>query len=414
MRSRLNERSLGSGGARVRLLVALAAVLLLVLTACGGSSESGGGSSDKPFRVGALLSLSGPGASLGDDYVTGLEMARDAINADGGIMGRQIKLTVRDDEGDPTRAAREALQLVDSDGVDAVVGPFLSAASGTALPVISGAGLLHIGMSFSPAEGDAAKNPFTFRAEVSAALVGPTFPAYASEAKLPKIGIIATDDARGVGIADSVEAAVKKTYTDTKVVGRELMQTGAPDVTPQLEALRRSDADVLVLGIASEPDFLAVMRGVEVIGWNDVVVLGTAALAFEPVIKGAPPSVLKRSFAGTFYKRLTTECVTDKVKEFQELLRKKAYGGGKITAALQGPTTGWDALHLLKFGIEGAKSFKPADVRDYLQANRYDGVKAVYVFTQERHDGVTLDDMVFVEAVAPVDGLGVLAPGQSC
>jgi branched-chain amino acid transport system substrate-binding protein len=83
------------------------------------------------IRVGALNPYSGPMALYGTEVTRGYELAADAINATGGIMGRRIEL-VRGDVTNPQQGIATVEQLVSREKVDLFVGTYISGISLTA------------------------------------------------------------------------------------------------------------------------------------------------------------------------------------------------------------------------------------------------------------------------------------------
>src|SRR5690349_4344232 len=87
------------------LRLAAAAAALFTLAACGGGASSGGNSGE-PFRIGAIYTLSGPTASIGEVYRSAAELW---VKENPTIAGRPVELVVRDDKGTTdggTEAAR--------------------------------------------------------------------------------------------------------------------------------------------------------------------------------------------------------------------------------------------------------------------------------------------------------------------
>ena len=65
-----------------------------------------------PIRVGDISSYSAlPVGTHG--YRQGWELARDEINAKGGVLGRKLEIIARDDAGKPDVAIAQATQLVE-------------------------------------------------------------------------------------------------------------------------------------------------------------------------------------------------------------------------------------------------------------------------------------------------------------
>ena len=55
----------------------------------------------EPIKIGAILSLSGPGGFYGEEARDGMLLAVDEINAWGGINGRYIELIIEDSKTKP-------------------------------------------------------------------------------------------------------------------------------------------------------------------------------------------------------------------------------------------------------------------------------------------------------------------------
>jgi branched-chain amino acid transport system substrate-binding protein len=78
-----------------------------------------------PIKIGEISSYSAlPIGTRG--YRQGWELARDEINAKGGVLGRKIEIIARDDAGKPDVAVTQANELVESEQVDLLTGTILS------------------------------------------------------------------------------------------------------------------------------------------------------------------------------------------------------------------------------------------------------------------------------------------------
>jgi branched-chain amino acid transport system substrate-binding protein len=99
-------------------------------TASGASTGSASGtatrSSSAPISIGASLSLTGDFSADGQAFQQGYQLWVKDVNAAGGILGRQVKLTVLDDKSDPNQVVTNYQTLINSDHVDLTFGPFSS------------------------------------------------------------------------------------------------------------------------------------------------------------------------------------------------------------------------------------------------------------------------------------------------
>src|SRR5439155_944438 len=64
-----------------------------------------------PIKLGVIQPLSGPVAASGNYVRMGAEIARDWLNAKGGINGRKVELVIEDNKSDPKEAASAAEML---------------------------------------------------------------------------------------------------------------------------------------------------------------------------------------------------------------------------------------------------------------------------------------------------------------
>lgn len=129
---------------RTRLLqFAAAASLLLVTAGCSGGLGGGaddGASDDGPIKLGMLAPFSGSESAFGEYMQNGAQLAVNEVNADGGVLGRDLELVVEDDACDATTAVAGANKLV-TDGIAASVGGYCSGATLPTMPIFDEAGI---------------------------------------------------------------------------------------------------------------------------------------------------------------------------------------------------------------------------------------------------------------------------------
>lgn len=86
----------------------------------GAHAQSGGA----PVKVGGTLSLTGPLASTSLIHKLTGELYVEALNKRGGLLGRQVEWILKDDQSKPDVARTLYEQLVTSDKVDLLIGPY--------------------------------------------------------------------------------------------------------------------------------------------------------------------------------------------------------------------------------------------------------------------------------------------------
>jgi branched-chain amino acid transport system substrate-binding protein len=90
----------------------------------------------EPINIGGLTPLTGGGAPFGPSIAAALKRTADLVNSQGGVLGgRQINLTVEDDETNPEPSARAAAKLINVNKVSAILGGFSSSVTLGIMPM---------------------------------------------------------------------------------------------------------------------------------------------------------------------------------------------------------------------------------------------------------------------------------------
>ena len=117
---------------RARFLSASAAVITVALAAgcsssgTSASSTSTSSSAKPPIVIGASLSLTGDFSADGQAFQKGYSLWVSEVNSQGGILGRQVRLDVLNDNSSPTQVVTNYQKLITVDKADLTFGPFSS------------------------------------------------------------------------------------------------------------------------------------------------------------------------------------------------------------------------------------------------------------------------------------------------
>jgi branched-chain amino acid transport system substrate-binding protein len=115
---------------RFRVLAAACLAVVLAATVSCGSKGS-----QKEIVIGEYGSLTGGIATFGISTKNGSELAFEEVNKKGGVLGKQIKLLVEDDQSKPEEAGTVVTKLINQSGVSAVLGHVASSHSLAAAPI---------------------------------------------------------------------------------------------------------------------------------------------------------------------------------------------------------------------------------------------------------------------------------------
>jgi branched-chain amino acid transport system substrate-binding protein len=127
-------------------ITAVTVLGLSALAACTSSSTSSGTPTSTsqptgPITIGASLSLTGDFSADGLAFKRGYELWAKDVNAHGGILGRQVKLTIINDGSSPNQVVTNYQTLFGADHVELAFGPFSSLLSSPASSVAARFGM---------------------------------------------------------------------------------------------------------------------------------------------------------------------------------------------------------------------------------------------------------------------------------
>lgn len=93
----------------------------------------------EPITIAGTRAATGPLRPDGLNMERGIRLAVDMLNEAGGIDGREVRLIMYDDNGDPHTASNLYQELVRTDSIDLLIGPFASSVTQAVVPVAEAA-----------------------------------------------------------------------------------------------------------------------------------------------------------------------------------------------------------------------------------------------------------------------------------
>lgn len=233
---------------------ALAVTVGLALTACissgdDDSPDAEGG--DDPITIGISLPLTGDFAEPGKGVEQGYEAWAAYMNENGGLLGRDVELTILDDQSSADRVASDYERLINEDGVDLVFGPFSTRLVIPAAQVAQDYGFLFVEPAgaapevftqgfdnlfyAAPAVADDHYNHLADAIEAMPAAERPQTAAYA-----------AMDDPFAMGTAYGLKARLEAMGVTT--VADEVYPPNTTDFSSIAAQIASTDADIMVGG----------------------------------------------------------------------------------------------------------------------------------------------------------------------
>jgi branched-chain amino acid transport system substrate-binding protein len=270
---------------RNAVVLGVAALSVGVLAACssGGSSSSSSSSSpagttspassassspasSAPISIGASLSLTGDFSDDGKAFQQGYELWVKDVNAAGGILGRQVKLTILDDKSDPNQVVTNYQTLINSDHVDLTFGPFSSLLTAPASQVAARNGYAFVeGAGGAPSVFDTAWNQADHNVfDVSLPVADELMPFVNYIASLPAATrdklTAAYPSADDPFATPPVQLAQSKLEAlGVKTVYSKIFPEEASSYKPQADLVANNKPDIVVLGSTDVPTVFAFM-----------------------------------------------------------------------------------------------------------------------------------------------------------
>ncbi len=353
-------------------LTTAAMIAVLLLAACGGSSSSGSGSSGgtQTLTFGSALSLTGSTATEGNLTKEGYELWKATVNAAGGIkVGNttyKVDIKYYDDKSDPTTSKQLTQQLVTSDKVNFLLGPYGTPATlqdeaiaeqyqipmvepnGASLQIFS-KGYKYIFGVLSPATEYA-------KIMVKAAMAQPTPPA--------NIAIIYADDAFSQDVAKAAQAYAQS--INLPVVAFIKYAANATDLTSVLNQVKTAaggNVPDFVLGSGHTNEAETTIKTAKQLGINPKLwgfTVGPSTPDFISTLGADANDVIGSSQWDTDLKYTGTDLFGTPAAYTQQYVamfgHQPAYQSADGTAA---------AL-AFQYAIQAAGSIDPAKVRDAL------------------------------------------------
>jgi branched-chain amino acid transport system substrate-binding protein len=360
---------------RIKLLFSVLMVFtLVVLTACGNDTKDAGGketAADGPVKakIGVISYLTGPGAGYGEAITNGLELANKELKEAGEV---DLELKIEDSAGKQEEALSAAQKLMNSDNVDAIIGPTLSTEMFVVGPEADLNGVPIMGTS-NTAEGIPQLGEYVFRNSIPETLAIPASVQKAIDKyDVKKVAILYGNDDVFTKAGYDV---MKKVAGDLnlEVVTTETFQLGQSDYKAQLTKIKNLNPD-LILASALYNEGAVILDQARKMGL-DVPFVGGNGFNSPEVIKIAGDASNGLIVATPWFAQKDDEKVKNFVKNYTE-----AYGVEPDQFAAQA----YDGLYLMAEAVKNAGVADRDEIRDALAALKdFEGVLGTMSFDED-------------------------------
>lgn len=343
-----------------KLTTAWATIALSVFAASAQAAE--------PIKIGMMTESTGANALAGVFEVNGAQLALEAINKAGGVLGRPLKLETEDNKSTNPGSVLAISKLISRGDLTALIGSVRSTQIQAISPTVTKAGLPMMmgGTNYNLTHSG---NPWLFRTRPNDSYSAKVIADYGvNTLKLKKWAIVYATDAFGTGGKDSLAEELKA--LGATVVMTQGFPSNSQDFTPLVLAVKQSGADVLASYITNSTDDGIFAKQLRQLGSN-IPWIGSPSISTDTAMKlGA--EALYGTYSIQDFAVGSSQQAQDFAKEYQSKYN--------IEPDLYASWT-YDAVNILAVAIKNANSTKPEAIQKAIHDIKgYKGAEGTYNF----------------------------------
>ncbi|WP_051013812.1 ABC transporter substrate-binding protein [Pararhodospirillum photometricum] len=341
------------------------------------------------IKIGATLSVTGPGSFLGDPEARTLEMLVAETNANGGIKGEKVVLVHYDDASDPDKARTNATRLIEDDQVVAVIGGSTTGTTMAVVPLFEQAEIPFISLAgavviIDPVKKWVFKTPHTDRMACEKVFTDMKARGFT------KIAMISGTDGFGKSMQEQCLAVVGR--FGIEIAANETYGPKDADMTPQLTNIKNTAGIQAVLNPGFGQGPAIVTRNYRQVG-IEVPLYQSHGVASKSFIELAGPAAegVRLPAAALLVAEKLPEADPQKpvVLGYKTAYEKAT---GQPVSTFGGHA--YDAYKMLVAALERAGSTEPAALRDEIEKTR-DFIGTAGRVTLSPTDHMGLDETAF-------------------
>ena len=241
------------------------ALLAVMLLLAGGFSAR----AQNPITVGFGMALTGGLAPIGKAALFAMQIWEKEINANGGLLGRKVKLVFYDDQSNPSLIPGIYTKLLDVDKVDIVVSGYATNMIAPAMPVVMGHN-----RTFLALFGLATNSEFNYPKYFAIQPAGGTKPkeafargffnlAMAQDPKPATVAMVGADAEFPRNAMDGARIVAKE--MGLKTVYDKTYPPATSDYTPIVRAIQATHPDIILV-CSYPPDTVGIIRAANEVG----------------------------------------------------------------------------------------------------------------------------------------------------
>jgi branched-chain amino acid transport system substrate-binding protein len=195
------------------------------------------------IKIGLMCPLTGSWAAEGKDMKQIVELLADQVNNQGGLLGKEVKIVIGDDGGDPRTAALAAQRMATRD-VAAVVGTYGSSITEASQNIYASANIIQVANGSTAVRLTEKGLPYFFRTCPRDDEQGRVAVKTLLDSGYENIAILHDNTTYAKGLADEAKKLLDK-KEDVNIVFFDALTPGEQDYGTILSKMKTKDPDVV-------------------------------------------------------------------------------------------------------------------------------------------------------------------------
>ncbi len=347
-----------------------------------------------PIRIGSTLALTGPLSATGLTHKLVGDIYIDQLNARGGLLGRKVEWIVKDDQSKPDLARTLYEQIITTDKVDLLMGPYATGAILSAMGVAQRYGKVLVHHTFgipSLAKYDMHFPAWSLGPTPQTTVPNTLFDALAASPKPPKTIAIVTSKFPSIHFLSLGGREVAKRRGLQEVLFLE-WEFGNRDFGPIAARVKDAKPDLLWVGdIGLEGNMLLdAMKKIDYTPpMNFHLYPAPGPMSKSPDGQGA----MSLTIFEEHQPFLSNQVGSQFVKIFSDRATKANLADTSVETQAAASFSAWQ---ILEAGVKGANSLDDKAIAAFLKANRVDTIQGRLRFDGQNNYG---DDLMKIKQV---------------
>lgn len=334
------------------------------------------------IKIGVNEPLTGAVAASGNYVTDGARLAADQINAEGGVLGKQVELIIEDNKSNPKEAVSAAEKLIVRDKVSVMMGAWSSTYTLAVMPKLMEYGVPMVVETSSSGKITTSGNPWIFRISPTSEMEAKGFGGKVAELGIKKANFLVVNNDWGRGAGKEFVSVLKGKGVEVGVV--ETMDAKATDLSAQLASIKAAGGDTLFVTTGVEQLTLVLKQAKEQQLKTRIISTGGSSSPDQLIAQAGDAAEGSQHilfFAPWFPEMAPNPGVATK---FVNEWNKRGHNFAGLTEGFRG----YDGIMTIKAGIEAAGKVDSKAIQKALWGVKVKGVNGNIAFIKQGPAGM--------------------------